>query len=66
MKYENTQQAIAALKKLEQTQAAYDHVMNVLYLDATTVAPSDSWEGRGSGEAEKQPIPAIRKRIPRC
>ena len=47
MKYENTQQAIAALKKLEQTQAAYDHVMNVLYLDATTVAPSDSWDGRG-------------------
>ena len=47
MKYESTQQAVAALKKLQQTQAAYNHAMGVLYLDATTAAPSDTWEGRG-------------------
>ena len=47
MKYESTQQALAALRKLEQTLAAYDHVTGVLYLDATTAAPSDTWEGRG-------------------
>lgn len=47
MKYENLQQARDALRQLQQTQAAYNHVMGVLYLDATTVAPKDSWEGRG-------------------
>lgn len=47
MKYETLDQALAALRKLQQTQAAYDHAMGVLYLDATTVAPSDTWEGRG-------------------
>ena len=47
MKYESVQQAQEALKKLEQTQAAYNHVMGVLYLDAATAAPSDTWEGRG-------------------
>ena len=47
MKYESVQQALEALKKLEQTQAAYNHAMGVLYLDATTAAPSDTWEGRG-------------------
>lgn len=47
MKYESVQQAREALKKLEQTQAAYNHAMGVLYLDAATAAPSDTWEGRG-------------------
>lgn len=47
MKYESVQQAVDALRKLQQTQAAYNHAMGVLYLDATTAAPSDTWEGRG-------------------
>lgn len=47
MKYESVQQAREALRKLEQTQAAYNHALGVLYLDATTAAPSDTWEGRG-------------------
>ena len=47
MKYESVSQAVAALKKLQSTQAAYNHAMGVLYLDATTAAPSDTWEGRG-------------------
>lgn len=42
MKYESVQQAQEALKKLEQTQAAYSHAMGVLYLDAATAAPSDT------------------------
>ena len=46
MIYESTQQAVAALKKHQAVMAAYSHVMGVLYLDATTAAPSDSWEGR--------------------
>ena len=48
MKYESVQQAREALKKLEQTQAAYNHALGVLYLDAATAAPSDTWEGRGT------------------
>ena len=47
MKYESVQQAVNAMKKLQQTQAAYNHALGVLYLDATTAAPSDTWEGRG-------------------
>lgn len=47
MKYENTAQALSALRDLEQTIAAYHHASGVLYLDATTVAPKDTWEGRG-------------------
>jgi carboxypeptidase Taq len=47
MKFESLQQALEALNKLQQTQAAYNHAMGVLYLDATTAAPSDTWEGRG-------------------
>ena len=47
MKYESVNQAVEALKKLEQTMAAYDHALGVLYLDATTAAPKDTWEGRG-------------------
>ena len=47
MKYESLDQALSALKKFQQTQAAYNHAMGVLYHDATTAAPSDTWEGRG-------------------
>ena len=47
MLYETVEQAVAALKELQQTQAAYNHAIGVLYHDAGTVAPSDSWEGRG-------------------
>jgi len=47
MKYETLSQAIAAMDSYQQTKAAYNHAMGVLYLDATTAAPSDTWEGRG-------------------
>ncbi len=47
MHYESVQQAVQALKKHQQTMAAYNHAMGVLYLDATTAAPTDTWEGRG-------------------
>ena len=47
MIYESLPQAMAAMDKFQQTKAAYDHAMGILYLDATTVAPSDTWEGRG-------------------
>ena len=47
MKYESLDQALSALEKLQQTQAAYSHALGVLFHDASTAAPSDSWEGRG-------------------
>ena len=47
MEFESLQQALEALTRLQQTQSAYNHAMGVLYLDATTAAPSDTWEGRG-------------------
>ena len=47
MNYESVAQAVAALKKHQATMAAYNHALGVLYLDATTAAPSDTWEGRG-------------------
>ena len=47
MKYDTVDQALEAMRKLEQTLAAYNHAIGVLYLDATTAAPSDTWEGRG-------------------
>ena len=47
MKYESVSQAVAALKKQQAVMAAYHHALGVLYLDATTAAPSDTWEGRG-------------------
>lgn len=46
MKYESVDQALAALRNLEQTMAAYDHALGVIYLDASTVAPKDTTEGR--------------------
>ncbi len=47
MNFESLQQAKDALRKLQETSAAYNHAMGVIYLDATTAAPSDTWEGRG-------------------
>ena len=47
MKYESVQQAVAELKKQQEVMSAYDHALGVIYLDATTAAPSDTWEGRG-------------------
>jgi len=47
MIYSNISDAVEALRKLQKTQAAYNHAMGVLYLDATTAAPADTWEGRG-------------------
>jgi len=47
VKYDNIQSAVKALKRLQQTAAAYNHAIGVLYLDATTAAPSDTWQGRG-------------------
>lgn len=47
MKYESVSQAVEALESLQKTLAAYNHAIGVLYLDATTAAPADTWEGRG-------------------
>lgn len=47
MKFESVAQAVEMLKKFQQTQAAYNHAISLLYHDAATTAPSDSWEGRG-------------------
>ena len=47
MRSNDIQAALERFKKLQQTQAAYNHVLGVLFLDATTVAPKDTWEGRG-------------------
>lgn len=47
MKYDSTQQAVQALKKLQQLMAAYNHVLGVTYLDAATNAPKGTYEGRG-------------------
>ncbi len=47
MKCETMEQALQKLQEYQQTMSAYNHAIGVLYLDATTAAPSDSWEGRG-------------------
>ena len=47
MTYQSVNEAVAALKKHQATMSAYNHALGVLYLDATTAAPSDTWEGRG-------------------
>ena len=46
MKYESVSQALEQLKKLQQTMAAYNHAISVMYLDASSAAPKDSTEGR--------------------
>ena len=47
MPYESVSEAVAQLKKQQQIMSAYNHALGVMYLDATTAAPSDTWEGRG-------------------
>ncbi len=47
MHFESVPQAKEALRKLQQTSAAYNHAMGIIYHDAATAAPSDTWEGRG-------------------
>jgi carboxypeptidase Taq len=47
MKYKTTQQALDAMQALQETLAAYHHVMGVTYLDASTCAPKGSYECRG-------------------
>lgn len=47
MKFTSIDAAVSELRSLERTLAAYNHAMGVLYLDATTAAPSESAEGRG-------------------
>ena len=40
-------EAIKKLEELQQKQYAYQHVSSIVYLDATTVAPKGTAEGRG-------------------
>ena len=47
MNFENVTQALEVLEKYQRTMAAYNHALGVMFHDASTVAPSDSWEGRG-------------------
>ena len=47
MEYTSLPQALEALQKLQQTMIAYNHAMGILSQDASTAAPSGSWEGRG-------------------
>ena len=46
MKYKDLQTALEALKKLQDTHYVYDHVMQVVSIDAATAAPENSVEGR--------------------
>ena len=48
MNYESVNQALEDLNKHQQTMAAYNHAIGVVYLDASTAAPKGTWEGRGS------------------
>ena len=47
MKYESVNQALEALKKHQATMAAYNHALGVMFHDGSTVAPKESWAGRG-------------------
>ena len=49
MPYKDVAQALKALRELEETNSAYQHAMEVLYLDAATAAP------RIPGRAEEKP-----------
>ena len=48
MQYESVAQALEALDRTQKTEAAYNHAMGVLYLDAATAAPKGSYVGRGN------------------
>ena len=47
MSYINVNEAIEKLKSLQQKLSALSHASSVIYLDSSTVAPSDTSEGRG-------------------
>ena len=47
MNYESVSQALEELRRLEQTMAAYNHAMGVMYLDSASAAPKNTTEGRG-------------------
>ena len=47
MKFETVDQALEALSKYQATMAAYEHALGVLFHDGSTVAPKESWTGRG-------------------
>ena len=47
MKYESVNQAREAFHKHQATMAAYGHALGVLFHDGSTVAPKESWAGRG-------------------
>ena len=51
MTCESVNQALEALDKHQQTLAAYNHAIGVVYLDASTAAPKGTWEGRGRAMA---------------
>ena len=47
MRFESVEKAMEQLRKLGKTYLAYVHAQGVMELDAATVAPRGSWEGRG-------------------
>ena len=47
MNHESVSQALEELRRLEQTMAAYNHAMGVMYLDSASAAPKNTTEGRG-------------------
>ena len=47
MNAQSLKQSLEALAEFQQTVSAYHHAMGVMELDASTCAPSGSWEGRG-------------------
>ena len=47
MQYDSVNQALETLKKHQDTMAAYNHALGVLFHDGSTVAPKESWAGRG-------------------
>lgn len=47
MEYQTTADALAAMHRLSQTMAAYNHALGILSHDAATAAPKGTAEGRG-------------------
>ena len=47
MKFESVNQALEVLAKHQATMSAYNHALGVLFHDGSTVAPKESWAGRG-------------------
>ena len=56
MKFESLAQALETLDNHQQTLAAYNHAIGVVYLDAATAAPKGTWEGRGKTMAKLSEI----------